>query len=354
MRPWCRTFPWLRELTGVRCGAFAACFATVCAVHPAAIAGNATSDLMPAPPRGTLAACSYRANGDEITGLRTTRTNDASSLQCDPAWKRDAMAARRRVSALRADDPRAAEALTCANLLLGLNTASAADAALAASRIAEDAPQSRVLRALGAGARYSLATAPDCKPAGHSEPIPDDVWADMQDKTWHSGMGCPARDDLALLHLPYLDLEGRTRFGEMIVARAVSADVLAAFAQIYAAGSFPISQMRRVDAFDGNDLRSMEANNTSAFNCRLVQGTNVLSEHGKGLAIDINPIENPYVGRTLLQPDAGARFRERSANVPGMIHEGDVVVAAFRRIGWSWGGAWSTARDYQHMSQSDR
>ena len=108
--------------------------------------------------------------------------------------------------------------------------------------------------------------------------------------------------------------------------------------------------MEPIDVYGGDDMRSIKANNTSAFNCRAVTGGSGWSEHAYGRAIDVNPFVNPYVkGSTVLPPEA-ARFTDRSRTDPGMIHAGDAVVDAFAARGWSWGGYWSSLKDYQHFS----
>ena len=111
--------------------------------------------------------------------------------------------------------------------------------------------------------------------------------------------------------------------------------------------------MRLIDAYGANDRRSMAADNTSAFNCRFVSGKpGVWSQHAYGRAIDINPIENPYVvpSSGYVSPPAGRRFADRSRNAPGMVHRRDAVVRAFAKVGWEWGGRWPGAKDYQHFS----
>ena len=126
------------------------------------------------------------------------------------------------------------------------------------------------------------------------------------------------------------------------------------FRDLYAA-RFPIQRMVPVDAYGGDDGASMRANNTSGFNCRTVAGSTTLSEHGKGLAIDVNPLVNPYVSSGgSVDPPEGAAYADRSRRATGMIHAGDAVVAAFARQGWGWGGSWSSAKDYQHFSASGR
>jgi hypothetical protein len=114
---------------------------------------------------------------------------------------------------------------------------------------------------------------------------------------------------------------------------------------------FPIRQMVLVDEYGGSDDRSVQANNTSAFNCRAVTGGTNWSQHSYGAAIDINPLQNPYVYSDGHVSDPRAvPYLDRSNVRPGMIVEGDVVVRAFDAIGWDWGGRWSSIKDYQHFS----
>jgi hypothetical protein len=110
-----------------------------------------------------------------------------------------------------------------------------------------------------------------------------------------------------------------------------------------------------VDAYGGSDFRSIEADNTSAFNCRYVDGTTRWSEHAYGRAIDLNPLENPYVtaSGTTSHPRSSPYLR-RSPYRAGMAVEGGLAVRAFDAAGWSWGGRWSGARDHQHFSASGR
>jgi len=126
------------------------------------------------------------------------------------------------------------------------------------------------------------------------------------------------------------------------------------FAELYAA-RFPVERMELVDVYDGNDDRSMVANNTSAFNCREVSGRpGVLSQHSMGTAIDINPLVNPWVRGSRIEPPEGAPYADRSVAHKGAINDGDVVVRAFAAIGWGWGGHWPDSKDYQHFSSTGR
>ena len=182
--------------------------------------------------------------------------------------------------------------------------------------------------------------------------IPDDVWSYMQGRSWHDGRGCPARDELALLRIPYRDFEGRTQLGPMIVARKVAGKVAAIFQEIYDSGDFRIYRIGLVDDYGGDDDQSIAANNTSGFNCRTTEGGGV-SQHAFGLAIDINPVQNPYVAHGVTEPEAGKAYDapgKRHAGMVGVITKGDVVYKAFAKRGWRWGGEWARSKDYQHFS----
>ncbi len=152
--------------------------------------------------------------------------------------------------------------------------------------------------------------------------------------------------------MTYRGFDGADHDGEMVVAASVADDVVSAFAELYADG-YPIRSMRLVDDFGADDDSSMAADNTSAFNCRAVTGGSTFSAHSYGTAIDIDPVENPYLSGASVLPPAGADFSGRPDS-PGVIHEGDEVVTAFDRIGWSWGGRWNRPTDYQHFSLSGR
>ena len=175
----------------------------------------------------------------------------------------------------------------------------------------------------------------------------------MVGTSWHRG--CPvALADLRLVTATYWGFDKRAHTGRIVVHRDVAADVLAVLRRLYAA-RFAIRRMVPVDAYGGSDYRSIEADNTSAFNCRYVDGTTRWSEHAYGRAIDLNPIENPYVtsSGTTSHP-ASRRYLRRAPYRPGMAVEGGAVVRAFDAVGWGWGGRWSGARDYQHFSASGR
>jgi hypothetical protein len=168
--------------------------------------------------------------------------------------------------------------------------------------------------------------------------------------------GCPVGPaELRLVRLAYWDFAGRRRIGELVVHRDVATDVAAVFRRLYRA-RFPIRRMVRVDAYRGSDPASMAADNTSAFNCRFAQaaGPKRWSEHAYGRAIDVNPVENPYVEGARVSPPSGRAFANRAQSRPGMALAGGPLVRAFAASGWSWGGRWTGTPDYQHFSLSGR
>jgi len=183
-------------------------------------------------------------------------------------------------------------------------------------------------------------------------PIPDEVWSYMQGRSWRAELPCPQRTELVLLRIPYLDFQGNTQIGSMVVAKSVATKIAAAFQEIYDSKKFRIYRMALIDEYDGDDDKSMEANNTSAFNCRTTD-RGAMSRHALGMAVDINPIQNPYREGSVTSPEAGRAYdqpQKRRSDIVGIIVNGDVVTGAFARQGWRWGGNWKRIVDYQHFS----
>ncbi len=175
----------------------------------------------------------------------------------------------------------------------------------------------------------------------------------MTTSSWRPGCPVPI-EDLRLLSVDYWGFDGEEHRGELVVHEDEADSVLWVMRRLFEA-RFPIAQMQLVDAYGGDDDSSMAANNTSAFNCREVTGRpGVWSEHSYGRAIDINPIQNPYVMGGTVLPPAGERYVDRSLDARGMIYRDGPVVRAFREIGWSWGGNWDSPKDYQHFSATGR
>jgi D-alanyl-D-alanine carboxypeptidase len=200
-----------------------------------------------------------------------------------------------------------------------------------------------------------LAVAAALLPGFHArvQPIPPAMGAQMTGVSWHRG--CPvAQDELRLITLTYRGFDGRAHTGRLVANRTAAPALVAVFRRLYAV-KFPIRRMEPVDRYGGDDFRSIEADNTSAFNCRAATGSTRWSNHAYGLAIDVNPIENPYVSGGRSSHPASASYLDRSRHRPGMAYEGGVLVDAFRAVGWGWGGTWSGGvRDYQHFSYNGR
>jgi D-alanyl-D-alanine carboxypeptidase len=174
--------------------------------------------------------------------------------------------------------------------------------------------------------------------------------AEMRGKSWHRG--CPVLlRDLRLLTLNFWGYGGSLRTGRLIVHERQASRIKRVFSKLFYA-HFRIRRMKPIDAYDGDDRRSMNANNTSGFNCRYVSGTARWSQHAYGKAIDINPIQNPYVSGSYVSPTAGAPYRDRTKRAIGMIHAGDKVVRAFADAKWGWGGYWTSYKDYMHFSRT--
>jgi hypothetical protein len=181
--------------------------------------------------------------------------------------------------------------------------------------------------------------------------LPPQVRDRIVGSSWHSGCPVPLRK-LRLVRVTIHRFDGAKSQGRMIIHRRAAHDVAAVMRTLYRA-DYPIRRMRLVDAYGADDDRSMAADNTSAFNCRFVAGTASWSMHARGLAIDLNPVENPYVSGSHVSPAKGHKYADRSQNRRGMVHGGDQVVRAFASIGWGWGGSWAgDTKDYQHFSSN--
>jgi hypothetical protein len=157
---------------------------------------------------------------------------------------------------------------------------------------------------------------------------------------------------LRRLSVSHWGFDGLPHTGDLIVHRDAADAMVRVLHRLYDV-RYPIHRMHPVDVYGGSDDRSMAADNTSGFNCRLRTGsTTVWSEHSYGKAVDVNPVENPYVTGTTVLPPAGRPYVDRRVTVPGVLHAGDPVVGAFAAVGWSWGGQWVSLKDYQHFSLS--
>ncbi|HXH88247.1 MAG TPA: M15 family metallopeptidase [Gaiellaceae bacterium] len=181
--------------------------------------------------------------------------------------------------------------------------------------------------------------------AGEIAPV---TWNDLR----HSyRAGCPVGPaQLRVVRVGYWGFDGRSRRGSIVVSRRVAADVVEVFRKLWAA-RFPIRRLQPVSVYRGSDDASMEADNTSGFNCRVIGGTSRWSMHAYGEAIDVNPVENPYVQGSRVSPPAGRAYVDRYPYRPGMALADGVLVRAFASVGWKWGDGYL---DYQHFSTTGR
>ncbi len=161
--------------------------------------------------------------------------------------------------------------------------------------------------------------------------------------TWQPSSPVPQKD-LRHLKITHYDFKGAVKLGEIVVHQAVVEDLQSIFAELFAI-KFPIESMRFVDEFEGSDLQSMQANNSSAFYARKVAGTDRWSNHSFGCAIDINPRINPYSKGTFFTPPEGEKYLDRTKLVPGMITEETPIYQIFKTYGWEWGGECFYERD---------
>ena len=188
---------------------------------------------------------------------------------------------------------------------------------------------------------------------GTFSPVSRAMRATMTGRSWRAG--CPVSiSQLRVLTLTYWGFDNRPHTGRLVVNADVARSVVSVFHRLYDA-RFPIRRMEPVDAYGGSDFRSIEADNTASFNCRPATGSTHWSEHAYGHAIDVDPIENPYVAGGRTSHPASRPYLDRSRHRPGTAYPGGVLVQAFAAAGWGWGGNWSgSVHDYQHFSVNGR
>ena len=175
----------------------------------------------------------------------------------------------------------------------------------------------------------------------------------IKGNSWRKG--CPVSlNNLRYLRVKHINFSGEDVMGEIIVHKEVSAEVTEIFEALYDVG-YPIKKMKLVSDYKGSDWQSIESDNTSAFNCRSATGSKKWSKHSYGKAIDINPIENPYISRKgYISHKASASYRKRVHQKStyadkAILLKHDQAVQIFKKYGWKWGGDWSGVKDYQHF-----
>ncbi|MBR5736849.1 MAG: M15 family metallopeptidase [Bacteroidales bacterium] len=161
-------------------------------------------------------------------------------------------------------------------------------------------------------------------------------------------------DELCCLRVLHVNADRDTMCGEMICNKAIAADLLDIFRELYHQ-SYPIERMVPIDEYGADDEQSMRANNSSSFCYRVIAGSTRLSKHASGMAVDLNPLYNPYVktsnGKTVIQPSTAGPYVNRKADFPYKIDVNDEAYKQFVAHGFTWGGAWTSLKDYQHFEK---
>lgn len=171
--------------------------------------------------------------------------------------------------------------------------------------------------------------------------------------SWHPGCPVPP-DQLRRVDVTHIGFDGRPHHGELVVHQGVVAAVMSIFDQLYRL-KYPIEKIGTPAHYrDADDELSMRDDNTSAFNCRGIPGSDHWSWHAYGRAVDLNPLRNPAVHADgSFEPANAADYLDRTRTDPGLIHDGDPPVAVFTAAGWRWGGYWQSPVDYQHFELPD-
>jgi len=186
------------------------------------------------------------------------------------------------------------------------------------------------------------------------EPIPDAVFDRIYGLSYKADCTV-AREDLRYVRVLYTDFNGDTQTGELICNQTIAQDLVEIFYELHQA-AYPIEKIRLIDEYDADDTLSMLDNNTSCFNFRPVEGSQNLSKHALGLAIDINPFYNPYVtypnGEQRILPQGSEPYADRSQDFPYKIDKNDLCYRLFTEHGFTWGGNWKTLKDYQHFQKT--
>ena len=187
----------------------------------------------------------------------------------------------------------------------------------------------------------------------YTDHISDSIQKRMTGKSYQKNQNIQL-SDLRYVRVQHYGYDGKIKSGELVVNKKIAKKVVKLFYELYQE-EYPIQRMKLIDSYDADDVTSMEANNTSAFNYRTVSGTSKLSNHAYGMAIDINPRINPYVKGNVVLPENGAAYKQRNvAKCKGkyksnMIHKGDTAYQILTKYGFEWGGSWHSCQDYQHF-----
>lgn len=184
--------------------------------------------------------------------------------------------------------------------------------------------------------------------------ITDDIFGRIYGKSFKADCTTP-HENLRYLRLLHYDIDGNIRLGELICHKSIATDLVEIFRELYKA-QYPIEKMILIDEYNADDNASMRDNNSSAFNYRMKTAGKTLSKHALGLAIDINPLYNPYVktrsnGQQYIEPANAAPYADRSKHFHYKIDSADICCKLFKQHGFKWGGDWKTIKDYQHFEK---
>lgn len=215
-------------------------------------------------------------------------------------------------------------------------------------------PLSDNLRRYITGVSYPAASPSEFVPEGADAEESPEVPANT-DISSGKEVSAVTYDDLRYVHILHYDFDGNPAEGELICNKAIAQDLVEIFYELYRS-EYQLEKVRLIDEYDGVDTASMEDNNTSCFNYRLVEDSTSLSRHAEGLAIDINPLYNPYItygkdGSEHVSPEAAADYADRSRAFPYKIDENDLCYKLFTEHGFTWGGHWNSCKDYQHFQK---
>lgn len=162
--------------------------------------------------------------------------------------------------------------------------------------------------------------------------------------------GCPVPlSDLRYLTLVFRGFDGAAHTGELVVNTTAVEATIAAFRRLFAL-DFPLEEMRLPGTADLSAPPTGDGNNTASYVCRTARGQTRFSAHAYGLAIDVNPFQNPYVNDDLVLPELAIAYTDRDRVLPGMLLAGSAAVRAFTDQGFTWGGNFRSLKDYQHMT----
>lgn len=182
-------------------------------------------------------------------------------------------------------------------------------------------------------------------------PLPPSIIEKIRGKSWKEDCPVPL-EDLAYVQITHWNRKGEVKVGELIYHKNLAREIIEIFQELFEA-NFPIEKIFLIDNYDANDELSMEDNNSSAFCSRAITGKpGVFSKHSYGGTIDLNPLINPYVKGNTVLPKGSEAYVNRTQDIPGLIKEGDACYQAFIKRGYSWGGHWSSLKDYQHFEKN--